>query len=106
MGSRQFVACSDEKCPMNQERQCRASLISVDEDGLCLVRNLPPSPKAGTEGYVELAECRCTSCIYWEIDEIEELGKCSLGTDLHFTMRNSCHDYEKQIKEPGYTARL
>jgi hypothetical protein len=106
MGSFQFVACSDEGCPMNKDRQCRAGRITVDDDGRCLVRNMPPGPKSETEGYVELCECRCTSCVHWALDDIKEEGQCTLSNDLFFTARNTCNDYEKQIKEPGYTARL
>lgn len=105
----QFVSCNDEACPFNEDRQCRAVWMMVDEDGKCAIRSQPHDQKSETESYVDLKECRCESCDNWEFDEFSKLGQCGLRTDLHFQSRKKaedevgpyCYSYEKQIREPG-----
>jgi hypothetical protein len=111
MERKQFVACADESCPMNADRQCRSPFIVVDEDGFCALRkNNGPFPiksqKSQTESYVTIRECKCLHCRHWEVDEETEFGACGIRDDLFFNIRNMCDAFEKQIEEPGFASKL
>lgn len=107
----QFVGCSDESCPFNLSKTCRAPYIAIDEEGRCMIREggpfTTPSP---TEQYVEIRECRCQKCNSWELDEETGIGTCGLRDSLVFIQQKDqqvgpkCTVFEKQISQPGFTA--
>lgn len=109
----QFVSCSDESCPFNEGKNCRAKLIAINELGQCMIReNGPFSDKSQTEQYVEIRECRCQKCNHWELDEELNVGRCGLADSLHFMQHKDeqlgpkCIVFEKQITQPGFSATL
>ena len=84
----QFVSCTVTKCPMNEEKQCRAPLIMVDEHGFCITKEEGPHEnKSPVEQYVEIRECKCKDCDSWEEDFDTDLGRCGLEDRLSFTGR-------------------
>jgi hypothetical protein len=100
--SMQFISCNDVDCPLNESKQCRAPFIFVAADGTCSVRNSGPyDNKAEVESYVNLKRCECTKCDHWEEDAMGE-GSCGFRGNLFFTAVNICHEFEKQIGEPGF----
>jgi 23S rRNA G2445 N2-methylase RlmL len=110
-----FVACTEESCPMNDTRQCRAQWISFDEHGFCLVRMEGlTGKKSPTERHVEITECRCQKCNHWELDETAcaNIGSCGLGADLVVIQHKNqplgpkCSIFDRQISEPPYSAKL
>lgn len=117
--STQFIACTADECPLNEDRQCRAPWIAVDEDGRCMILDTGPyDDKSPTEKYVELKGCKCSDCNHYEIDKETLRGDCGLGEDLFFKMLEVkddhdpkrgqrdgpfCHAYDKQIsKTPAF----
>lgn len=106
----QFVSCSDVSCPFNELKQCRAPFIAIDEQGLCVIKEGGPfGNKSQTERYVEIKECRCQLCNYWELDDSTNIGSCGLRENLHFEARKDlvgpkCSTYDKQIEKPGFSA--
>jgi hypothetical protein len=100
--SLQFVSCNDTSCPLNQSKQCRAPFIFVDENGTCSIRNAGPHDnKAEVETYVDLKRCDCTKCDNWE-EDLLGAGTCGFRGNLFFTDKNICHEFEKQVGEPGF----
>lgn len=100
--SLQFVSCSDVGCPMNSGKQCRAPFIFVDADGRCSIKaNGPYDNKAAIESYVDLKTCDCERCDHWEQDN-QGKGVCGFRADLFFGPGNICHEFDKQIGQPGY----
>jgi hypothetical protein len=105
--ARQFVACADTSCPLNELKQCRAPFIFVGEDGTCMIRPQGPyENKSQIENYVEIKGCSCQKCNHWEIDQVSNRGICALAADLTFDKQNRCNDYAKQIAEPGFSATV
>lgn len=107
----QFVACGDESCPMNEGRTCRAPFIAIDDEGRCMIREGGPfTLKSSTENYVEIRECRCQKCNFWELDEANLVGACGLRENLFFEQHKDqplgpkCSAFEKQIEKPGFSA--
>ena len=108
-----FVTCTDTSCPMNESKQCRAPRITVNAEGVCMLREAGPfDGKAQTERYVEIYECRCQKCNSWEQDPVTEAGVCGLGEDLSFLqhmgepLNPKCSSFEKQIGAPPYTSKM
>ena len=112
MSAFQFVSCSDTSCPMNADKQCRAPLITVDDEGLCAIKEKGPfNGKAPSEKHVEILECLCQKCDAWELDEASNIGSCGLRTPLFFEKARDadgellkcpkCNDYAKQISTFG-----
>jgi len=105
-----FIACTECDCPLNENRRCRSSFISVDENGYCTIRNNGPyDPKSLTDNYVEVIECLCQRCQWWEIDEAHNVGRCGFNTELAFltdrdletgTPRSRCREIVGQIEPP------
>jgi hypothetical protein len=98
-------------------KTCRSRAIFVGDDGACRVKKEGPhGNKAEIEGYVDLRECRCSRCNYWELDERTQIGQCGAREDLFFFMARRdaeqgesspvCNNFRKQIDQPGFTARL
>lgn len=115
--SMQFISCGDTGCPMNEGKTCRARFIFVGGDGECrLKKEGPHKDKAPIEGYVELRECRCSTCNYWELDEATQVGQCAAREDLFFFISKAdlaredsspvCNNFRAQISQPGFSARL
>ena len=107
----QFVSCTDEGCPLNQNRRCHSLLISVDEAGCCTIRNNGPhDPKSPTENYVEITECLCQKCQFWELDESTRLGKCGFNASLAFLgmkgetgAYSRCKEISGQVEPPKFS---
>jgi len=99
-----FVSCSVSTCPLNESKQCRAPFLMVDLNGNCaLLKTGPYDNKSLIENYVEVKECNCKRCNYWERNEASGLGKCGNTEPLHFDKRDEkakCHAVETQIEEP------
>lgn len=113
MPEMQFVACSDESCPLNQQKSCRAPFIAIDENGRCMIREGGPfANMAQTEQYVEIRECRCQKCASWELDEVHQVGSCGLKESLTFVQKKDeqigpkCTVIDKQIAQPGFSANV
>lgn len=115
--NQRFVSCTATSCPMNSDKQCRAPFLMVDQEGKCLIMdNGPHECKSPTENYVDIKECRCKGCNHWELNESghQPIGSCGLGADLFFRLIKDddgvasagCHDFQKQIKPPDFTAAL
>lgn len=107
----QFITCSDEGCPFNKDKSCRAPFVMIDDNGRCLIRDHGPFTfKSETEQYVEIRECRCQKCNHWELDESINMGTCGLRENLHFIQHKDepvgpkCSNFEKQIEQPGFNA--
>jgi len=107
-----FVACTDLECPLNEDRKCRSTFLSIDELGCCVLRNNGPyDPKSPTDNYVEIAECLCQKCEFWELDEALGIGKCGRAADLSFMgERDSegfpycvCREIAGQINPPKFS---
>jgi hypothetical protein len=105
----QFISCTEHRCPMNQERRCRSAFISVDENGCCTIRNNGPyNPRSQTDNYVEITECLCQKCQWWEVDEAARLGKCGFNCALAFLIGDDengipysrCREISSQIEPP------
>lgn len=113
----QFVSCWDTECPFNAAKACMAKEISVNESGACRTR-FGQGKKSEIEGYVKIAECSCSRCNNWELDEATNLGKCGLREDLLFSLIRQadgsikkeapkCDTFaNKQISEPGFAANV
>ena len=112
MGAFQFVSCSDSACPMNSDKQCRAPLITVDDEGLCTIKEKGPfNGKSASEKHVEILECVCQKCDAWELDEASNIGSCGLRAPLAFEKARDadgevlkcpkCNDYARQISTFG-----
>ena len=101
-----FVSCNLTSCPLNEQRQCRSPFLMVDIDGKCAIsENGPFDNKSAIENYVEVKECNCKRCNFWERNEVTGLGKCGNTEPLHFNDRNkkaSCNGFETQIDEPSF----
>jgi len=99
-----FVSCSVETCPLNTSRQCRAPFLMVDISGNCVIKDKGPHDnKSTTEKYVDIKECNCKKCYYWERNEFTGLGKCGNNDPLHFEKRDEkakCKAIDSQIDEP------
>lgn len=99
-----FVSCSMTSCQLNEMRQCRAPFLMVDINGDCVIlESGPHDNKSQVENYVEVKECNCKRCNYWERNEVNGLGKCGNTEPLHFGNRltkSKCHSVELQIDEP------
>ena len=113
MSTIQFVSCADESCPFNEGKGCRAPFIAINELGQCMIREGGPfENKSATENYVEIKECRCQKCNFWELDEAINVGRCGLGENLFFMQYKDlqlgpkCNVFDKQIPEPGFSATL
>ena len=111
MSTMQFVTCGDESCPFNENKTCRAPFIAINELGLCMIREGGPfKDKSDVDKYVEIRECRCQKCNFWELDEALNIGRCGLGDPLFFNQTENsplgpkCSTYEKQIGQPGFSA--
>ena len=107
----QFVSCSDDSCPLNVDKQCRAAFIAIGDDGKCMIRDGGPfDNKSPTESYVEILECRCQKCNHWELDEEHNMGSCGLRDSLFFdkprmsSAAPKCSIIAKQITQPGFSA--
>lgn len=95
----QFVSCTVTQCPMNEDKQCRAPLIMVDEHGFCITKDEGPhEDKADVECYVKIHECKCEDCDSWEMDFGTDLGRCGLEDRLSFTGRPK-NDQESEQHE-------
>jgi hypothetical protein len=82
---------------MNEDKQCRAPLITVDENGFCTVKNEGPHEnKSDIERHVEIRECKCKECDSWEEDFDTDLGRCGLEDRLSFTGRPKDTNEEDQ----------
>jgi len=111
MPTMQFISCSDESCPFNEGKSCRAPFIAINEVGKCMIREDGPFVnKAPTENYVEIRECRCQKCNHWELDEALNIGRCGLGESLFMVQYKNeplgpkCNTFTKQIAQPGFSA--
>lgn len=112
----QFVSCSDTTCPMNQDKQCRAPFITINQDGTCKIRDAGPyDGKAETEKYVEIKECQCSKCNHWEQNAATLIGACGLHSNLFFDRKKVqedaygkpvCDTFHKQITPPGFAASI
>ena len=107
----QFVSCSDQSCPFNEQKGCRSPFIIVVENGKCSIRESGPfDNKASIETYVDIKECRCQKCHHWELDEATNIGRCGFADSLFFNQyRNEplgpiCNTFEKQVQQPGFSA--
>lgn len=106
-----FVTCSATCCPMNESKECRSPFIAVDGKGCCFTHKAGPHKnKYQTQNYVDVRACDNMKCNHWEQDPVTEKGICGLGSDLHFSLREEdlavCSDFESQIEEPGFWARV
>lgn len=126
----QFVSCNATSCPLNEQKQCRAPFIAIDADGRCkIMKGGPFDNKAQTENYVEIRSCDCEGCSFFERDEVTNDGQCGQREDLFFSIVQNitpkmnnlkdqvivaegkdlppvCYTFAKQIKPPGYAAKL
>lgn len=107
----QFISCTATDCPLNCDKQCRAPYIMVDEAGKCAIRDGGPYlGKSAIENYVDLRECKCSSCSFWERNEVSQLGQCGFRADLAFSYKKGtdqkttegpfCRERQKQIDSP------
>lgn len=104
----QFVTCNCDKCGLNENRECRAISLRVDEDGLCLTIG-SETVKSPVQNYVEVDECLNEGCDSWEEDEGTGKGRCGMEEPLHFVMvgeRPTCSVYFKQVGQPPWSARV
>lgn len=125
----QFVSCNAIKCPLNEQKQCRAPFIEIDHDGRCKIINDGPfENKSQTEKYVEIKSCDCEQCSFYEQDEVSGAGQCGHREDLFFSITQNivpkiagqdqvvvpdgrnlppiCYTFAKQIEAPKYSAKL
>jgi hypothetical protein len=68
--------------------------------------NGPHDGKVEVESYVDLRRCDCSKCNHWEKDENLGHGVCAFGGNLFFNNGNICHEFAKQIGEPGFAATV
>ena len=81
MPTMQFISCSDESCPFNEGKSCRAPFIAINEVGKCMIREDGPFVnKAPTENYVEIRECRCQKCRRIRLDRLVGGGRWPAAT--------------------------
>lgn len=113
MSTTQFVSCGDQSCPFNESKTCMAPFIAINEQGFCMIREGGPfDNKAQSENYVEIKECRCQKCNYWELDEAINVGRCGFGEKLFFVQYKDaplgpkCNTFDKQIEQPGFSAPI
>ena len=104
-----FVTCSEESCPSNCLKSCRAKALSVGAKAECEAF-AKKVDKSLTDNYVDVEGCAVSKCDHWEIDEATNKGKCGFSGDLHFSKMEGappiCMEFKTQIGQPGFAANV